>query len=192
MLNVHSQSVNNSDSDEIKTDGCGVRYIDGKNGKRWKLAVGVPYHDRELAEGMSAIYWGWPQLNELEQRIFDAVFPLLHDEADSIESDHQQLMDTVCRHLPDDEWWLRNETPEFDPFALAYRIAESVVEDLARSDSPQAHTGQGVGRSTPHRPINGPNGEGPTGVLSPDGHYPPSDPPNPVPTLPRAPQEAQK
>ncbi len=103
--------------DEIKTDEQGHRYIEGLNGKRWRLAPLPAYGDARVVQGMSAVYYGNPPLNEREQEIYDLVLPLVCELTDDAQ---EQFEDPTT---------FRGTEPvlSLDPEDLAYRIAETIV-----------------------------------------------------------------
>lgn len=103
--------------DDIITEN-GTKYLPGKNGKRWRLAP-VPYHDRPLAEAMSAIFYGKPPLNDCEQQVYDIALPFLEGMQQHAENEFDEPS-TFGGGGP---------VINLDPESVAYQIAESVAAE---------------------------------------------------------------
>ena len=98
-----------------------VRYMKGRNGKLWRCPP-VQYHNRDLYEGMSAMFYGWPELNEAESQAYDAVLPFLAQMAESAEEQFDDLAAGECSYFAHG-----GPAMDLSPEAIAYRMAEELV-----------------------------------------------------------------
>jgi hypothetical protein len=72
----------------------GPIYIDGKNGKRYRVPIyaQVATWGDEFRIFLSRLEYGWPKLNDDEQAIYDELCPILQEESERLEERaHEQL-----------------------------------------------------------------------------------------------------
>lgn len=107
------------------------RWLPGKNGKRYKIPCFAPHGRPDFERFLSIMEYGRPKLNEDEQAIFDAIYPLLADESERLEDATMEQLEGVIPSDADGDFALtfaQKQAPTMDAEDLAYRIAEDLVE----------------------------------------------------------------
>lgn len=109
VLNRLLGEVHEPDEIEIIRNKYGrPTHFKGLNGKLWGWPC-VPYlGDLKLFKALSVACCGHPALNDQEQEVFDAVYPILEQIFDSIDERGQEMLDTLVSDS-ESEWFYRKQ-----------------------------------------------------------------------------------